>query len=1278
MNKRIQHVVIGILIICLAAAGIPFAGERAAAAGASSGVLEADTSYEWGTVPMGGGGYVTGMIAHPAEPGLYYIKTDVGGMYRWNAADSSWVPLLNHVTMAEKNLYGVDSIAIDPSDPDVVYASAGKYDYWTPSDILKSTDRGETWTRTELKNGTADVRMNSNGDNRDAGERIAVDPNNSAIVYFGSRFDGLWKSTTAASPGSWTKVTAFPSTGTSPTGITFVAFDRASGTSGTSSSILYAAAWDSGLYKSSDAGATWTLMNGSPVKPIRIAIAPDGSLYVTHTAGVAKYSASTSAWSNITPAASPNVRYTALALDPTNPSVLMTATNNGGHNNPIYRSTDGGATWAVVPYHKDQSVPWAPGWHWSSATSSIVINPFDSKQVWYTDWYNAWRTDDITASPSTWVSYPKGHEEIVTVSNLTSPPSGNVKLFSGVADVGGFEHTSLVAPPEKTYYTNSGLTYMLTTGVDFQESNPNFVVRVGTNGWQGSGDGGYSTDQGQTYTKFTGKPWSTVSGGRVAVSATSETIVWLPRGYDAKPQVSTDRGVTWTSSTGAPSGAVGGGSSIFKYNQPLASDRVDGAKFYLYNNGKFYLSDDSGLNWSQVNSSLPVNGENHNVYAAPGIAGEVWVSLDQQGLYRSSNAGTTFTKLSAVSRAFLFAFGKNAPGHSNPAVYVYGTVNGTEGIFRSDDMGTSWVKISSDDYIPGNDPNIMGADRQVFGRVYVGTNGSGILYGEPAGSSAGADREAPTPPSGLTAMAIDDKEIDLAWGASTDHVGIESYTVYKNNSEKLGTVSSGTFSFKVTGLTANTAYTFTVKAKDAEGHFSTSSNRLSVTTNTYPKELMKNPGFEADLTSWSFAADSGSVVASPVHGGAKALKVEAGKGGQQAVTGFQANKAYTLSAWGKAGAAGQSTSIQAWGSGVNSSLTFTSTEWEYKELKFLTPPDMSWLQIKIYNGAGVGSPYYIDDISLQLAATEFELPSVPANLQVTQLTDSGVRLAWDASTDNSGVEGYEIYQDNIRIGSSAEPSYAVSNLTANTPYTFTVRAKDTSWNLSDPSQPLETVTLPSGPNLLKNSGFESGASNWSLSNATVVAGVYHSGNASLRVNPSANGQQGISNLLPNTTYTLSAWGKATVGGSPNLYVQGLSVPSLTFTGAEFEFKSVTFTTSAAVSWIGIKFANGGSAEGYLDDVQLIVQDTTAPTAPGTPSASVLQAGSVQVVWSAASDANGVTRYVIYDNGLEIGTTKTTSFTVLGLSPGSHVFTVVAQDASGNASESSGTTAVELN
>ena len=81
--------------------------------------------YAWKNVQWGGGGFVTGIVAHPSEPNLLYIRTDVGGCYRWDAAGERWIPLLDWLPHSMQNLYGGESIAIDPSNPRNVYFAGG-------------------------------------------------------------------------------------------------------------------------------------------------------------------------------------------------------------------------------------------------------------------------------------------------------------------------------------------------------------------------------------------------------------------------------------------------------------------------------------------------------------------------------------------------------------------------------------------------------------------------------------------------------------------------------------------------------------------------------------------------------------------------------------------------------------------------------------------------------------------------------------------------------------------------------------------------------------------------------------------------------------------------------------------------------------------------------------------------------------------------------------------------------------------------------------------------
>jgi len=82
-------------------------------------------------------------------------------------------------------------------------------------------------------------------------------------------------------------------------------------------------------------------------------------------------------------------------------------------------------------------------------------------------------------------------------------------------------------------------------------------------------------------------------------------------------------------------------------------------------------------------------------------------------------------------RGASFGFGKAAPGRTYPALYLAGTIRGQPGIFRSIDEARSWVRINDDQHQWGLILQIAG-DPRIYGRVYVGTHGRGVLYGEPS------------------------------------------------------------------------------------------------------------------------------------------------------------------------------------------------------------------------------------------------------------------------------------------------------------------------------------------------------------------------------------------------------------------------------------------------------------------------------------------------------------------------------------------------------------------
>lgn len=692
--------------------------------------------YAWREVRIGGGGFVDGIDFSPKQPGLIYARTDIGGAYRWNPAARNWVALTDWVGPGNANLLGCESIGVDPVDARRVYLALGTYaQSWAGNGaIVRSTDQGRTWKQTNVP-----FQMGGNEDGRSAGERLAVDPNNDSILYMGSRNDGLWKSMDYGA--TWAKVTSFPVTGrTNGIGVIFEVFYRSSGSRGAATPTIYAAVSQAGpgLYRSTDSGATWAAVPGQPagLLPHHGVLDSAGVLYVTYgnapgpnsmtSGGVWKYDTKTSVWTEITPVkpGSPgagNFGYAGLAVDAAHPGTIMVASmDKWATGDDIYRTTDDGLHWSSLKQYsvRDSSAaPFmngngksAPVGHWMGA---LAIDPFAPGHVLYGTGATLWGSDDVTALDSSktshWTIRAVGLEE-TAVNDLLSPPVGP-HLLSAMADIGGFRHDNLaVSPPGGRQ--NPGMN--TTDSMDYAALNPSVVVRVGGGGPQ---YGAYSTDEDVTWTPFAAKPAGTNGGGRIAVSADGSTLVWAPRG--GALSVSRDKGATWTVCTG-----------ISGQTQPLA-DRVNPRKLYALDGkaGKLYVSTDGGVSFSASAASLPGGG---SLRAVPGVEGDLWLAAGDHGLLHSVDSGATFTAVSSAAQSYGIGTGRAAPGRTYPALYMTGTVAGVRGVFRSDDVGASWTRINDDQHQYGWTGQAVTGDPRIYGRVYLGTNGRGILYADPA------------------------------------------------------------------------------------------------------------------------------------------------------------------------------------------------------------------------------------------------------------------------------------------------------------------------------------------------------------------------------------------------------------------------------------------------------------------------------------------------------------------------------------------------------------------
>jgi chitodextrinase len=365
---------------------------------------------------------------------------------------------------------------------------------------------------------------------------------------------------------------------------------------------------------------------------------------------------------------------------------------------------------------------------------------------------------------------------------------------------------------------------------------------------------------------------------------------------------------------------------------------------------------------------------------------------------------------------------------------------------------------------------------------------SGVLVsGTPPTTTA--DTTPPTAPTNLASPSKTSTSVSLSWTASTDNVGVTGYNVY--NGTTLAT-SVTTTSATVSGLTANTSYSFTVRAKDAAGNLSTASSALSVRTSastdttapTAPTGLTASAVTSSSVTlSWTASTDN------------------------VGVTGYDVYNGTTLAA----------------------SVTTTSAN-----LSGLAANTTYSLTVRAKDAAGNVSAASAALSVKTSAAADTTPPTAPTGLTASAVTTSSVTLSWTASTDNVGVTGYDVYNGTALAASVASTSVSVSGLAANTTYSFTVKAKDAAGNVSAASAALSVktsaattdTTAPTTPAGLTASAVTSSSVTltWTASTDNVGVTAYDVYNGTTLATSVATTSATVSGLAASTSYgfTVSA------------------------------------------------------------------------------------------------------------------------------------------------------------
>jgi len=573
--------------------------------------------------------------------------------------------------------------------------------------FFKSLDGGETWS--PIGGGLTPALPFLTG--------IAVDPATPPRVYATARVGldgGLYRSTDAGASWSFTRLG----------GLDSVAIDPAT------PSTLYAVG-DRGVLKSSDAGANWTSVQPEPSVCVAIAPSSPSTVYAGGNE-LLKTTDGGATWTTVLVNSESSV---AVAIHPTMPNIVYAGLEDAG----VFKTVDGGTTWTPIgPAVRDGQVLTVLG---------LAIDPANPDTVYASGLtvnggFSVYKT---TNGGTTWTSTP------ITVrltSAIALAPATPATVFVGAFDDGVWRSTDGAASwnQASTGLANTwvrALAVDATAGTVYAATDRNGIARSTDGGatWTptASIDSGLSTllavatdpsTPGTAYvgtslngvfkTVDGGQSWSPLPGGD-APSTLVETIVVDPSspstvyvGGGGGAFVSTDGGGSWTGiNTGLPVLVIS-----------MAIDPTKTSTLYagivMEPGAGIFKTTNAGGRWVPINTGLPMmDGSLVTALAIDPMApNTLYAALDLQGVYKTTDGGASWAAASnglpSVRVAAL------AVDPASPNIVFVGTLD--RGVFVSVDGGASWASMNDGLFNPSI--NALAVERD---RIYAGSNPDGAF-----------------------------------------------------------------------------------------------------------------------------------------------------------------------------------------------------------------------------------------------------------------------------------------------------------------------------------------------------------------------------------------------------------------------------------------------------------------------------------------------------------------------------------------------------------------------
>ena len=453
-----------------------------------------------------------------------------------------------------------------------------------------------------------------------------------------------------------------------------------------------------------------------------------------------------------------------------------------------------------------------------------------------------------------------------------------------------------------------------------------------------------------------------------------------------------------------------------------------------------------------------------------------------------------------------------------------------------------------------------------------------------------ADTEAPSVPAEVKATDVTETTAKLTWSEATDNVGVAGYNVYVNEAKVNDTLVTGT-EYSLTDLTAATEYSVTVTAVDAAENESAKSEAVIFTTEaekdteapTAPTEVKATEVTETTAkVTWSEATDNVGVVGYNVYLNETKVNDTLVTGTEYALTELTEATEYAVRVTAVDAAENESAESEA--------ATFTT-------LKKEEPKDT-------------------------------EAPSVPTAVVAADITQTTAKVTWDASTDNVGVAGYNVYVNEAKVNASpvTVTEYDLTGLTEATEYTVRVTAVDAAENESARSEAVTFTTLEAE----EETDTEA---------------------------PTAPAEVKATEVT-ETTAKLT-WNEATdnVGvAGYNVYVNEAKVNDELVAGTEFALTDLTEATEYTVRVSAVDAAGNESARSEATTFTTLESEKPAPEKPATPTnvkISEIKHTKALVTWDSVLARAAVEGYNVYLDGEKVNATsvKETRYELTGLKVG---------------------------